>query len=277
MIVFQYECDGNNTFINTEYEPLQNEIYKYQNNGDELLLKETITKQVLNENKTIKKRYNQIDNKYHTYRNNFYKKNRYAIIKNGDVERSVKIPFNLFSCDNCYDGSNNIIDLKDKSDDERVAIYLKIELKNPSIEPSYKMTDINTTKHDIKLYEFNDVSWKQTEDYYVKEQIVKYTTDKDKEDINIIIKNQTTEDVVKDILYDIIGTIEAKDKFKNMINDNINVVGEQDSIKQSLKSKRDALGDGFEELNKEIHFNIHKPNIYIDWEKEEQLKAIKIC
>ena len=277
MIVFQYECDGNNTFINTEYEPLQNEIYKYQNNGDELLLKETITKQVLNENKTIKKRYNQIDNKYHTYRNNFYKKNRYAIIKNGDVERSVKIPFNLFSCDNCYDGSNNIIDLKDKSDDERVAIYLKIELKNPSIEPSYKMTDINTTKHDIKLYEFNDVSWKQTEDYYVKEQIVKYTTDKDKEDINIITKNQTTEDVVKDILYDIIGTIEAKDKFKNMINDNINVVGEQDSIKQSLKSKRDALGDGFEELNKEIHFNIHKPNIYIDWEKEEQLKAIKIC
>ena len=166
------------------------------------------------------------------------------------------------------------MDLKNKTEDERVAIYLKIELNNPSIEPSYKMTDINTTKNDIKLYEFNDVSWKQTDkEYYVKEKIVKYTTDKNKQDIIIEPKNQTTEEVVKDILYDIIGTIEAKDKFKHMINDNINITGEQDNIKQSLKSVREGLGDGFEELNKEIHFNIHKPNIYIDWEKEDQLQA----
>ena len=273
LLVIQYELGGKingikRTFINTYYDNIDDEIFWFHN-GDKINrdLPETITEQEFNDNLSINKRHSKIDNKYNTYRKSCFKRNRYAIVKIGDIERSVKIPFNIFNCDFCYDNNNTIIDMKDKTDDERVVIYIKIELNNPSLELTVKMTDITNRKNDIQFYKFYDVGWKQTDDnYYVKERVVKLTTDKEKRDNIINQLNQTTEEVVSDALNDIIETIEAKDKYKHMVEDNINMVGEQRIIEKSLEECRVNGCDLNNEIDKEIHFKIHRPNIFVKLE-----------
>ena len=279
LLVIQYELNGseyfnkngvygNRTFINTYYDRMKDDIFWFYN-GDKKFrdLHETITEQAFNENKTLNKRHNQIDKKYNNYRNNCFKRNRYAIVKEGDIERSVKIPFNIFSCDFCYDKNNNVIDMKNKTDNERVGIYIKIELENPALELTFKMTDITNRNNDIRFYKFYDVGWKQMDnEYYVKEQVLKYTTKKDKQDFMLETKKQTTEEAVGDILDDIIETIVKKDEFKTMVNDNINMVGEQINIEKSLEECRvngDAVNSN---IDKEVHFKVHRPNIYIKLE-----------
>ena len=129
------------------------------------------------------------------------------------------------------------------------------------------MTDITNRKNDIQFYKFYDVGWKQTDDnYYVKERVVKLTTDKEKRDNIINQLNQTTEEVVSDALNDIIETIEAKDKYKHMVEDNINMVGEQRIIEKSLEECRVNGCDLNNEIDKEIHFKIHRPNIFVKLE-----------
>jgi len=271
LLVIQYELYNESdftierTFINTYYDTLKNDIYYYQFNTQRLL-NETIDKETLNKNIATKTRKKQIDKKFHTYRSAIYKKNRYITYKIGETERSIKIPFNLLSADFIHDKEDNIIDLKKKTDDERIGIYLKIELDNPNLIPTYNMTDMKSTKNDTRFYEYKDVSWKQTENnYYVKEQVNKYTTN-DKTIDNIIIDDyKTDEDNVKDVLNEIIDTIVLKDELKNMLNENIQLGGEQDLIAKRIECLRDDdMVNEYPITNSnDAHMWVHRPNIYV--------------
>jgi len=271
LLVIQYELYNESdftierTFINTYYDTLKNDIYYYQFNTQRLL-NETIDKETLNKNIATKTRKKQIDKKFHTYRSAIYKKNRYITYKIGETERSIKIPFNLLSADFIHDKEDNIIDLKKKTDDERIGIYLKIELDNPNLIPTYNMTDMKSTKNDTRFYEYKDVSWKQTENnYYVKEQVNKYTTN-DKTIDNIIIDDyKTDEDNVKDVLNEIIDTIVLKDELKNMLNENIQLGGEQDLIAKRIECLRDddMVNEYPIKNSNDAHICVHRPNIYV--------------
>ena len=159
----------------------------------------------------------------------------------------------------------DIIYFKDKTKQERIEIYLKIELDNPNLIPSYKMDKLKSTKNDIQYYKYNEIGWKQDKQkhYYIKEQVEKYTTDKNKEDNNITIKSQTTEDAVNDILNEMIDAIVMKDEFKIMVNDEINIGGEQEQIsKDYTKLLTDELDTSRLNAN-DTQFNIMRPNIKI--------------
>ncbi len=265
LLVFQYELCGNRTFINTYYDTLKNDIYYHQFNTQRLL-NETINNETLNKNISQKTRKKQADKKFHTYRSVIYKKNRHITYKMGETERSIKIPFNLLSADFIHDKDENVILLKDKTDEERVAIYLKIELNNPDIIPSFKMKEMSSNKHDTRYYKYVGVEWNKTDDnYYVREQVDKYTTNDKTEDNKIIHQNKTDEDEVNDVLNEIIDMIVLKDDFKNMVNDNIQLGGEQELIANRLDCLRDD-----NEINKypihnsnDAHSWVHRPNIYV--------------
>ena len=282
LLVIQYEMNGANTyntFINTYYDRLCDDVYRFHN-GDykKRDLRETITEKEFSENKTIKQRHNQVDKKYHITRNNFYKRNRYAICKTGDVERSVKIPFNIFSCDFCYDKSNNVIDMIGKTDDERVAIFIKNELSNQSLEPSYDMTDIRSRKNDIQLYKFLAVGWNNTqnkEEIYVREQIVKYSTISKPDNIIKDTSKMTEEEKinyfrkksVKNIMVDVLRKLARSVAFKKIFNRvEMNAEYNRKIIMKTLEECRVASEVVNNETDKELHINIHKPNIYV---KEE--------
>ena len=96
-----------------------------------------------------------------------------------------------------------------------------------------------------------------------KEQVEKYTTDKNKEDNNIKIKSQTTEDAVNDILNEMIDAIVMKDEFKTMVNDEINIGGEQEQIsKDYTKLLSEEINTSTPNAN-DTHFNIMRPNIRV--------------
>ena len=271
LLVIQYElyneCEFTieRTFINTYYDTIKNDIYYYQFNTQRLL-NETIDKETLDKNISNKTRKKQIEKKFHTYRSAIYKKNRYITYKIGEAERSIKIPFNLLSADFINDKQDNIIDLKKKTDDERIMIYLKIELDFPNINPTYKMNDMKSNKNDTRFYEYKDVRWKQTENnFYIKEQVDKYTTNNKKKDNVIIDKLKTDEDNVNDALNEIINTIVFKDDFKNMLNENIQLGGEQELIAKRIECLRDDDMVNEYPINNsnDAHMWVHRPNIYI--------------
>ena len=271
LLVIQYELYNESdytierTFINTYYDTLKNDIYYYQFNTQRLL-NETIDKETLNNNIATKSRKKQIDKKYHHYRSVIFKKNRHITYKIGETERSIKIPFNLLSADFIHDKEDNIIELKKKTDDERIGIYLKIELDNPNLIPTYNMTDMKSTKSDTRFYEYKDVSWKQTDNnYYVKEQVEKYTTNDKIQDNIIIEKYKTDEDNVNDALNEIIDTIVFKDDLQNMLNDNIQLGGEQDLIAKRIECLRDDdMVNEYPITNSnDAHMWVHRPNIYV--------------
>ena len=171
------------------------------------------------------------------------------------------------SADFIHDRDNTIIELKNKTDDERIGIYLKIELNNPNLIPTYNMNDIKSTKNDTRFYEYKDVSWKQTDckSHYVKEQIEKYTTN-DKAIDNIIIENiKTDEDNVNDALNEIIDTIVFKDDLKNMLNENIQLGGEQTLIAKRIECLRDddMVNEYPIKNSNDAHIWVHRPNIYV--------------
>jgi hypothetical protein len=271
LLVIQYELYNESdytierTFINTYYDTLKNDIYYYQFNTQRLL-NETIDKETLNNNIATKSRKKQIEKKYHTYRSAIFKKNRHITYKIGETEKSIKIPFNLLSADFIHDKEHNIIELKKKTDDERIGIYLKIELDNPNLIPTYNMTDMKSTKSDTRFYEYKDVSWKQTDNnYYVKEQVEKYTTNDKIQDNIIIEKYKTDEDNVNDALNEIIDTIVFKDDLQNMLNDNIQLGGEQDLIAKRIECLRDddMVNEYSITNSNDAHIWVHRPNIYV--------------
>jgi len=271
LLVIQYELYNESdytierTFINTYYDTLKNDIYYYQFNTQRLL-NETIDKETLNNNIATKSRKKQIEKKYHHYRSVIFKKNRHITYKIGETEKSIKIPFNLLSADFIHDKEHNIIELKKKTDDERIGIYLKIELDNPNLIPTYNMTDMKSTKSDTRFYEYKDVSWKQTDNnYYVKEQVEKYTTNDKIQDNIIIEKYKTDEDNVNDALNEIIDTIVFKDDLQNMLNDNIQLGGEQDLIAKRIECLRDDdMVNEYPITNSnDAHMWVHRPNIYV--------------
>ena len=154
----------------------------------------------------------------------------------------------------------------EKTDDERIGIYLKIELDNPNLIPTYNMTDMKSTKSDTRFYEYKDVSWKQTDNnYYVKEQVEKYTTNDKIQDNIIIEKYKTDEDNVNDALNEIIDTIVFKDDLQNMLNDNIQLGGEQDLIAKRIECLRDDdMVNEYPITNSnDAHMWVHRPNIYV--------------
>ena len=264
LTAFQYELFNEKTFINTYYDTIKNDIYYYLYQKKRTI-NDIVKKQTMEENMMAKKQYKRLDKKFETRQNAIFKRNRYITIEIGDVDTSIKIPFNLMTADYIVDKEDNIIYFKDKTKQERIEIYLKIELDNPNLIPSYKMDKLKSTKNDIQYYKYNEIGWKQDKQkhYYIKEQVEKYTTDKNKEDNNITIKSQTTEDAVNDILNEMIDAIVMKDEFKIMVNDEINIGGEQEQIsKDYTKLLTDELDTSRLNAN-DTQFNIMRPNIKI--------------
>ena len=210
-----------------------------------------------------KKLYKRHDKRFETRRDAIFKRNRYIIIKIGDVEQSIKLPFNIMTADYMTDKDDNIIKLDNKTKQERVEIYLKIEYDNIIQSISYDMTDYNKKNNDTRYFKYNDIEWIKTDDYYIKEQVAKYSTDKDKPDNIISVNNQTTEDVVSDILNDMIGSIVMKEEFKLMVNNEIGIGGERDAIKADYDRLKNDEIDTAQENAHDTQFNILRPNIKI--------------
>ena len=261
LTAFHYELYGKKTFINTYYDTIKNDIYYYLYQSQRTI-NEIVNKTTLDENMMAKKKYKRLDKKFETRQSAIFKRNRYITIQIGEVEQTIKLPFNLMTADYIADKNDNIISLTNKTKQERVEIYLKIEYDNHLQSISYNMDDYNKKTHDTRYYEYKDVCWKQSKnDYYVKEQVAKYTTDKNVEDNIIIQKQQTTEDVVGDILNDLIDTIVMKDQFKNMVNTDIRIGGEQDTIKMDYDRLKDEEIDASRMNANDTQFNILRPNI----------------
>tara|TARA_R110002012_G_scaffold313419_2_gene525009 strand:- start:644 stop:5245 length:4602 start_codon:yes stop_codon:yes gene_type:complete len=263
LTAFQYELCGKKTFINTYYDTIKNDIHYYLYKTQRTI-NDVVNKTKLEENMMVKKRYKRLDKKFETRQNAIFKRNRYITIQIGKVEKSLKLPFNLMTADYITDKNDNVIILKDKTNQERVEIYLKIEFQNQIQSISYNMDDLTKKTNDIRYYKYVDIEWNKTDnDYYVKEQVEKFTTDKNKKDNIIETKSQTTEDVVNDILNDVIDAIVMKDEFKNMVNDEINIGGEQDKIKQDYDNLiNDEIDTSLLNSN-DTQFEILRPNIKI--------------
>ena len=167
------------------------------------------------------------------------------------------------TADYMTDKDDNIIKLDNKTKQERVEIYLKIEYDNIIQSISYDMTDYNKKINDTRYFKYNDIEWIKTDDYYIKEQVAKYSTDKDKPDNIISVNNQTTEDVVSDILNDMIGSIVMKEEFKLMVNNEIGIGGERDAIKADYDRLKNDEIDTAQENAHDTQFNILRPNIKI--------------
>ncbi len=172
----------------------------------------------------------------------------------GAVEKYISIPFNLMTTEFIYDKNNNYktISLLKKDDDgndvkktkkERIDDYLSIEY------PS----DIKSITYDKNC----------NIDYCVRDVEEKYTTDKSKKDVVIENKNQTTKEIVGDILNDLIDTIVLKDEYKTMVNTEIKVGDEQNKIKKEYDMFKNNEIDTAQPNSNDIHFNILKPNIKV--------------
>ena len=267
LTAFQYELYGKSTFINTYYDTIKNEIYYYKYKRQKIE-DEIVNQTILDENIMINGKsgdwYKRRDKKFQERRNIIYKRNRYIIIVIGEVERSIKLPFNIMTANYITDKNDNVIQLDNKTNEERVEIYLKIEYEEEFENiTNTKMDEYKKRTHDARYYKYNDIGWKQTEnDYYVKEQVEKYSV-KEKTDNIIEVGKQSTEDVVSDILNDIIGSIVLKEEFKLMVNSEINIGGEQDAIKADYNKLLNEEIDTSQTNSNDTHFNILRPNIKV--------------
>ena len=264
LTAFQYELFNKSTFINTYYGDIKNDIhyYLYKTNRE---INDVVDKTTLDENMMAKKKYKRLDKKFETRQNAIFKRNRYITIQIGKVETSIKLPFNLMTAEYITDKDDNIINLTDKTKQERIEIYLKIEFNNQIQSISYNMDDIKKKTNDERYYKYVDVGWKQNEnnDYYVKSQVEKFTTDKNKQDNIIKTEKQSTEQVVGDILNDMINVIVMKDEFKSMVNYEIKIGGEQEIIKSRYDELINEECDTHQLNSHDTQFNILRPNIKI--------------
>lgn len=279
-VVFQYEIFDSlldyklrpikRTFINTYYDTISNEIYYYLYKTQKAI-HETINKKTLDENLMANSKasdwYKRSDKKFQERRNIFYKRNRYITITIEDKERQLKLPFNLLTADYIVDKNGIIIHLKDKTNEERIDIYVKLK-QDDYIFPiqHYTMENYNKRTEDTRLSIYNDIGWNnnKNKEIYVKEQVVKYTTDKTKKDNIIQVKSQTTEDIVNDVLNEIIDGVVMKDEFKRMVNNEINVGGEVELIREAHdKLIREEIDTSITNSN-DNHFNILRPNIKLN-------------
>ena len=218
--------------------------------------------------------YKRSDKKFQERRNIFYKRNRYITITIEDKERQLKLPFNLLTADYIVDKNGIIIHLKDKTNEERIDIYVKLK-QDDYIYPiqKYTMENYNKRTEDTRFHIYNDIGWNNSKnkEIYVKEQVVKYTTDKTKKDNIIKVKSQPTEDIVNDVVNKIIdkwgilfGVVVMKDEFKRMVNDEINVGGEVKLIRETHdKLIREEIDTSITNSN-DNHFNILRPNIKLN-------------
>ena len=318
---FQYELYGNfkitnhygnqysRTFINTYYEPIQDEIYYYIYKSQKLI-HTIINQKTLDDNMMATgkaNKYKRVDKKFQERRNIIYKRNRYITITIQDTERRLKLPFNLMTAkyiadknykyhnyvdfkDRTKDESdidynerwdihiNHLIDLTNKTDAERIDIYVGLTQDDYEFPiQKYDITNYKKTKDDTPYYKYKDVGWKRTDDklYYIKEQVAKYTPNKNTEDKIIEVKQtQTTEDQVNNVLNDMIDEIVFKDDFKTMVNTEINVGGEINKISEAHNILlRDEI-DTSQFNSNDNHINILRPNIRII---DKPLIAIESC
>ena len=171
------------------------------------------------------------------------------------------------TADYIVDKNDIIIHLKDKTNEERIDIYVKLK-QDDYIYPiqHYTMENYNKRTEDTRFHIYNDIGWNNEDDksFYVKKQVVKYTTDKNKQDNIIQVKSQTTEDIVNDVLNEIIDGVVMKDEFKRMVNDEINVGGEVELIRETHdKLIREETDTSITNSN-DNHFNILRPNIKLN-------------
>jgi hypothetical protein len=275
------------TFINTYYTTLKNELYVYYNKTKRTI-DYVLDKKALDENMMAKKIYKRLDKKFEMRQKAIFKRNRYikyhCLVE--DDEKFVKIPFNLMTADGIYDNQNNRTSLKNTTKEQRIELWLKIYLlgtanhlyeswreiykNNPNTILKYDTTGLKSTKKDTHYYGYKEISWgkknwKDTDELWKKTQVVKYTSDKNKID-NIIeiknhIKNPTTEEQVNDVLNDIIDEIAVKDDFKTMVGDDIQIGGETDTIQRDYgKLLCEEIDTAIPNAH-DTHFNIMRPNI----------------
>jgi hypothetical protein len=291
---FQYELYDKETFINTYYDTIPNEIYYYLNKTQKITLN-TISQETLDANIMNTTLYKRDDKKFQSRRDIIYQRNNHITIQVQDEERLLMLPFNLLTAtciENKKDEFGMVLSttpLKNKTDKERIDIYLNLINDNKKQDneinkraegdvgfqypiESYDMTDYKKHKHDIRFYDFKDIGWKENDDnIYKKQQVVKYTPDKERA-INkefTIIETQitiTTESIVADYLNDLIDIVVLKyyyKYFKTMIKKEINIGGEIDMIKKSHDELlRDEI-DTTQPNSNDNYFNVLRPSIKI--------------
>ena len=270
LIMFQYELYNytNSTFISTYYNTIKNDIFYYLYKKPREI-NEIFDTNSLYANMMSKKLYKRDEKKFETRRNAIFKRNRYITIHTANDEKQVKIPFNLLTAEYIVDNNNSIINLINMTENERIQTYLSIEYPSDT-NATYDIADCNKKEHDIQYYKHTDIVWKpQTNgdvEYFVRNVEDKYTTDKPKkedEDVVIENKNQTTKEIVGDILNDLIDTVVFKSDYKTMVNTEIKVGDEQNKIKKEYDMfKKDEI-DTIQPNSNDSHFNILRPNIKV--------------
>jgi len=269
LMIFQYELYGksNSTFINTYYDTIKNDIYYYLYKTQREI-NEIFDKNNFDANVMSKKLYKRIEKKFETRRNAIFKRNRYITIQTTNGIKSIKIPFNLLTADYIVDNSNNIIHLIKMTKEERIQNFLSIEYP-ADINATFNITDMDKKENDIQYYKHNGIVWKpiikNDVNYFVKDVEEKYTTDKSKSKVNVVIQNKTktAEQIVYDILYDVIDVIVRKDEYKTMINTLIKVGEEQNKIKKEYDMFKNDEIDTAQFNSNDTHFNILRPNIKV--------------
>ena len=129
------------------------------------------------------------------------------------------------------------------------------------------MADYKKHKHDIRFYNYKDIGWRENADnIYKKQQVVKYTPNKDKainKEFVIIETLITTESIVADYINELIDIVVLKYDFKTMIKKEINIGGEIDMIKKSHDELlRDEI-DSTQPNSNDNYFNVLRPSIKI--------------
>ena len=290
---FQYELYGKETFINTYYDTIPNEIYYYLNKTQKIILN-TISQETLDANIMKKSKdsswYKRDDKRFQTRRDITYQRNNHITIEIQKEKRLLMLPFNLLTAtciENNKDEFGMVLSttpLKNKTDKERIDIYLNLinankeqdNENNKRVEgddgfqypiESYDMADYKKHKHDIRFYNYKDIGWRENADnIYKKQQVVKYTPNKDKainKEFVIIETLITTESIVADYINELIDIVVLKYDFKTMIKKEINIGGEIDMIKKSHDELlRDEI-DSTQPNSNDNYFNVLRPSIKI--------------
>lgn len=282
---FQYELYGKDTFINTYYDTIPNEIYYYLNKSQKIILN-TISQKTLDANMTDISLYKRVDRQFQTRRDIVYQRNNHITIKlqNEKNTRQLKLPFNLLTAhkiENPIDSVGNVSTtlIKDFTDTERIDIYLNLinankeqdNENNKRVEgddgfqypiESHDITHYKKHNHDIRFYSYKDIGWKQTDDKtYKKEQVVKYTPYKNNAIDNEFTISETPITIVADTLNEIIDIIDYNSIFKTIVNTEIKIGGEIDMIKVAHdKMLREEI-DTTQPNSNDNYFNVLRPSI----------------
>lgn len=276
-VVFQYENYGNNTFINTYYEPLKNEIHEHSTRNS-ILIPYIVGEKYLNDNMTAKKQYGRKDKLFETRRGAIYMRNRHILLNVDDCEINKRIPFNILTAatiiDNHRNGKkrkrtrklevtqDNIISLVGKSAKERIEKYLEIET---GVVLDFDETDLNKISSDIRYYKYTDICWDNNDGNYKKKLAIKYTPDKHKESAELIVTEtpRTTQAIVSNYVNELFEFVANRSAFKNMVNSEINIGGETELITtQYNKFLIDEI-DTLVENSNDNFFNVMRPSIKI--------------